>query len=247
MYFVIDEFHHQIANSGANTLVTVPALLPVLLKVCDKVGLSRDRIFLFGDNQVDGCKPFYSLLPKDNNRRVSAPLKGINPAEDVAFICYSSGTTGVAKGVTLTHRNFVGQVLINVNFDPENTHDDDVLIAFLPFYHIYGLTLSLNSYYRVMPVVVMSRFELELFCQLIERYKVTFANIVPPIAVLLAKSPIVQKYDMSSIRTIGSGTVNLFKLRYVGKKTRRVFFLIDSLFFSCFLFRRCCSSWRRTY
>jgi non-ribosomal peptide synthetase component E (peptide arylation enzyme) len=51
----------------------------------------------------------------------------------------------------------------------------------------------------------MSRFDLEHFCQLIERHKVTFANIVPPVAVLLAKSPIVKKYDLSSIRNFGSG------------------------------------------
>ncbi|CAO3589367.1 unnamed protein product [Absidia cylindrospora] len=205
-----DEFHHQLTNSGAQTLVTIPALLPILLKVCDKIGLSRDRIFLFGDEEVNGCKPFYTLMPKDTKRRVLTPLKGTNASEDVAFICYSSGTTGVAKGVALTHRNFVGQVLVNVNFDPEAARDNDVLICFLPFYHIYGLTgMVMNSFYRVMPVVVMSRFELELFCQLVERYKVTFANIVPPIAVLLAKSPVVQKYDMSSIRNIGSGAAPL--------------------------------------
>ncbi|KAI8339084.1 hypothetical protein BC941DRAFT_373353 [Chlamydoabsidia padenii] len=216
-----DEFHHQLSDSGANTLVTIPALLPVLLKVCDKIGLSRDRIFLFGDEQVNGCKPFYSLLPKDTQRRVVGPLKGIKPAEDVAFICYSSGTTGVAKGVALTHRNFIGQVLINVNFDPDTSRTEDVLIAFLPFYHIYGLTLSMNSYYKVVPVVVMSRFELELFCQLIERYKVTFANIVPPIAVLLAKSPVVKKYDLSSIRNIGSGAAPLSE-NHITNLTNRV-------------------------
>lgn len=201
----LDEFHHQLSNSGAQTLITIPALLPVLLKVCDKVGLPRHRIFLFGDDQVEGCKPFNSLISKDPQRRVSVPLKGINAADDVAFICYSSGTTGVAKGVTLTHRNFVGQVLVNVNFDPAAIQENDVLIAFLPFYHIYGATVIMNGFYRGTPVVVMSRFDLEHFCQLIERHKVTFANIVPPVAVLLAKSPIVKKYDLSSIRNFGSG------------------------------------------
>ncbi|KAI8086520.1 uncharacterized protein BX664DRAFT_336027 [Halteromyces radiatus] len=206
-----DEFQHQLSNSGAQTLITVPELLPVLLKVCDKIGLSRERIFLFGDKQVNGCKPFYSLLPNDPQRRVVAPLQGINPSEDVPFICYSSGTTGVAKGVCITHRNFVGQVLVNLNFDPDNnSRDDDRLVAFLPFYHIYGLTgMVMNSFYRVIPVVVMQRFDLELFCQLVERYKITFANIVPPIAVLLAKSPIVKKYNMSSLVRLGSGAAPL--------------------------------------
>ncbi|KAI8080208.1 uncharacterized protein B0P05DRAFT_509563 [Gilbertella persicaria] len=202
------EFQHQITNSQATALVTVPALLPVLLKICDKIGLARSRIFLFGDEEIECCRPFTSIT---GTKPISFPLQGVDGANDVAFICYSSGTTGLAKGVMLTHKNFIAQILQTVDAEPEEDRLlDDVILGFLPFYHIYGLTsLVLNAYYKVTPVVIMSRYDLELLCQLVEKYKVTLASIVPPVAVHLAKHPIVTKYNLNSIRLIGCGAAPL--------------------------------------
>ncbi|CAO3608813.1 unnamed protein product [Cunninghamella blakesleeana] len=84
-------------------------------------------------------------------------------------------------------------------------------MAFLPLYHIYGLTMLFGSFYRGFKLVVMSRFDLPLFLELIQKHRVTVANIVPPIAVLLAKSPIVKNYDLSSVRMFGSGAAPLGK------------------------------------
>lgn len=177
----------------------------MLLKITDKIGLPRSKIFLFGDKQVEGCRPFHSI-------------KGITEAsipngrgDDTAFICYSSGTTGVAKGVMLTHGNFIAQVLQAIRLEPEDVNvENDVILGFLPFYHIYGLTsLVLNAFYKVTPVVIMARYDLELLCQLVEKYKVTLASIVPPVAVHLAKAPIVTKYNLTSIRLLGCGAAPL--------------------------------------
>ncbi|GAN01228.1 phenylacetyl-CoA ligase [Mucor ambiguus] len=204
------EFEHQITNCQASALVTVPGLLPILLKITDKIGLPRSRIFLFGDKEVEGCRPYNSL---SGNKPVTTPLQGLDGYNDTAFICYSSGTTGLAKGVMLTHKNFIAQVLQTISVDTdEERHDDDVILGFLPFYHIYGLTsLVLNAFYKVTPVVIMARFDLELLCKLVEKYKVTLASIVPPVAVLLAKHPIVAKYDLTSIRLMGCGAAPLSK------------------------------------
>ncbi|ORY91852.1 hypothetical protein BCR43DRAFT_532511 [Syncephalastrum racemosum] len=203
------EFTHQISNSGAKALVTVPELLPVLSKVCAKVGIPQDRIFLFGEREVDGARPFYSLM---GSRHIEYPVKGVKPKEDVAFICYSSGTTGVAKGVMLTHENFIAQTLEMLNMDPEEARDDDVALGFLPFYHIFGLTvLCLNAFYRLQPVVIMQRFDLKLMCELIQKYKITVMSIVPPVAVQLAKQPIVLEYDLNSVRLLGCGAAPLGK------------------------------------
>ncbi|ORX62635.1 acetyl-CoA synthetase-like protein [Hesseltinella vesiculosa] len=202
------EFHHQVSNSGANALITVPELLPVLLKVCEQTGIQRDRIFVFGNQEADGILPFYSLIPKDGSRITEAP-SGIVPSEDVAFICFSSGTTGKAKGVELTHRNFVGEIVTNVKFDPATFSDQDVLSAFLPFFHIYGLALCFNSFYRSSLMVVLKKFDLEVFLKCIQKYKVTIGSIVPPIAVILAKHPLVRQFDLSSLRILSSGAAPL--------------------------------------
>lgn len=168
--------------------------------------MPRSRVFLFGDQQIDGCRPFNAII---GNKPVTYPLQGTDGYNDTAFICYSSGTTGLAKGVMLTHKNFIAQVLQAI--DKEEDHDD-VALGFLPFYHIFGLTsLVLNPIYKVTPVVVMSKFDLEMMCQLVEKYKITSAAIVPPVAVALAKHPIVTKYDLSSIRILGCGAAPLSK------------------------------------
>ncbi|KAI7870765.1 hypothetical protein BDF14DRAFT_1769439 [Spinellus fusiger] len=200
-----DEFYHQITNSGASTIITVPQLLPVLLRVCSKAGVDKSRIFLFGNKQVEGCDCFMSLVNPTKTLRCPVPDISSN---DTAFICYSSGTTGLSKGVILTHKNIITQLIISSVDD--YTTEQDVLIGLLPFFHIFGLiSVLLSPLYNMSRVVIMSNFELEVFCRFIEKYKVTKAAIVPPIAVLLAKDPRVRKYDLSSLCTIGCGAAPL--------------------------------------
>lgn len=175
------EFNHQVHKSQAKAIVTVPSLLPVLLKVAAKNNIPRDRIFLFGEDTVDGVKPYRSIAAFENT--VQLPIKGINPSEDLAFICFSSGTTGLAKGVMLTHKNFVSQNLLVTDFEQTDPYNlDDRIIGFLPFFHIFGLTtLVLRAFYSNTPVVIVPKYELELVCQLIEKYKITIGPIVPPV------------------------------------------------------------------
>lgn len=166
-------------------------------------------IFLFGEHSIGKSRTFRSIA--SSNSSLELPFKNIEPENDVAFICFSSGTTGVAKGVMLTHRNFVSQMLLVTDFeDTDANQKDDVVIGFLPFYHIFGLTtLVLRSFYSNTPVVVVPKYDLELVCQLIEKYKITIGPIVPPVAVHLAKNEVVLKYDLSSLRIISSGAAPL--------------------------------------
>jgi len=117
----------------------------------------------------------------------------------------------------LSHRNIVSNVLMgkvaeggNLTWNGRKDNKGDKLLAFLPFFHIYGLTCLIHqAMYSGLELVVMAKFDLEKFCSHIEKQFITFAYVVPPIVLLLAKSPIVSKYDLSSIRMMNSGAAPL--------------------------------------
>ena len=112
---------------------------------------------------------------------------------------YSSGTTGLPKGVMLTHRNLVANILQCDGLLP--IEPDDVLIGVLPFFHIYGMTVIMNMGLRDgATIVTMPRFDLGEFLSLIEKHSVTAAYVVPPIALALAKHPMIDEHDLSSLR-----------------------------------------------
>jgi acyl-CoA synthetase (AMP-forming)/AMP-acid ligase II len=108
----------------------------------------------------------------------------------------------------LTHYNLVAnvrQVESLQDFTPEET-----LLAVLPFFHIYGMEILLNyALYEGKTIVTMPRFDLEQFLQILQNYGVTFAHLVPPIILALAKHPLVDKYDLSKLRVITSGAAPL--------------------------------------
>jgi acyl-CoA synthetase (AMP-forming)/AMP-acid ligase II len=129
------------------------------------------------------------------------PDVSIHPHEDLVAMPYSSGTTGFPKGVMLTHRNLIANLLqIEATriFDPQ-----DVVICVLPLFHIYGLMVILNEcLYLGCTNVMMERFDLKQLLKNMETYRVTLAPLVPPIVLALAKQPVVSEYDLSQLKTI---------------------------------------------
>ncbi|EIE86721.1 hypothetical protein G6F46_002746 [Rhizopus delemar] len=179
------EFDHQIRKSNAKVIVTIPSLLPILTAVAERNQIPKDKILLFGNEEVSGFKSYHSIAYNEITYPLS--LQDIQPSEDVAFICFSSGTTGLAKGVMLTHKNFVSQIAMVTEFEETDPKQQEVTIGFLPFYHIFGLTtLVIRAFYSLTPVVVLPKYDLELLCQLIEKYKITTAPIVPPVGKVIS-------------------------------------------------------------
>lgn len=194
------ELVHQFKDSGARFLITIPEFLDRAKPAAEQVGI--EEIFVLGE--AEGAQPFSSLL--DNDGQV--PEVSIDPDKDLVALPYSSGTTGLAKGVMLTHSNLIANMVLACEMN--DIEPGDRLIGVLPFFHIYGMVLILNlAIYRGVPLITMPRFDLEQFLQIIEKYKVTCMNLVPPIILALAKHPLVDEYDLSSIRLVSSGAAPL--------------------------------------
>jgi acyl-CoA synthetase (AMP-forming)/AMP-acid ligase II len=194
------ELGQQLADSRAGMLLTVPAVLDVALEAAKRAG--GCEVFVLGES--DRAASFSDLLGDPD----AAPKVAIDPALDIAALPYSSGTTGVSKGVMLSHRNLVANM---VQTEPVlAVSPDDVVIAVLPFFHVYGMCVIMNlGLLAGATLVTMPRFELGQFLDLLERYRVTRAYVVPPIAIALAKDLEVEGRDLSSLRHVLCGAAPL--------------------------------------
>ncbi|KAK6153846.1 hypothetical protein DH2020_013485 [Rehmannia glutinosa] len=141
------------------------------------------------------------------------PAVKISP-DDVVALPYSSGTTGLPKGVMLTHKGLVTSVAQQVDGDNPNLyiHSEDVMLCVLPLFHIYSLNSVLLCGLRVgAAIVIMQKFDIVPFLEVMQKYRVTIGPFVPPIVLAIVKSPVVDKYDLSSVRTVMSGAAPLGK------------------------------------
>ena len=207
-------------------MVTQLAVLDTVRKACKQVGIGEDSIILIGDKRDPNGRVKHWTSVRNISGASRYRKTKVNPKTDVAFLVYSSGTTGTPKGVMLSHYNVasnVQQVYVseggNLTWNGSKTVADiplpekgqgDKVLACLPFFHIYGLTMLIHTpAYIGLTMIVMPKFEIEKWCQLVQRHRITFSYIVPPIAVLLSKHPIVANYDLSSIRMANSGAAPL--------------------------------------
>jgi acyl-CoA synthetase (AMP-forming)/AMP-acid ligase II len=195
-----EEVAFQLKDAGAKYIVTVPQLLETAFEAARAAAI--EEVFVFGE--AEGATPFASLLEGDG----VVPEVSINAREDIVVLPYSSGTTGLPKGVMLTHYNLVANLrqMEAIKY----IHQDDTLVCVLPLFHIYGMVVIMNmGIYTGATIVTMPRFELEQFLEILQRYGVTLAHLVPPIVLSLMKNPLVSEYDLSKLKTLFSGAAPL--------------------------------------
>jgi acyl-CoA synthetase (AMP-forming)/AMP-acid ligase II len=192
-----DEVRFQLKDSGARTLFVHAALEANARKAA--VGLQQLKEII-----VIGGPEFQEMLKTDGKY----PDPRINPKTDLAALPYSSGTTGLPKGVMLSHFNLVSQILqVLAMMDPAT---NAIASGVLPFYHIYGFVLVMMAGLCLgSKIIIFSKFELEPFLAAIQKYRIVKLWAVPPILVALGKHPLVEKYDLSSVKLISSGAAPL--------------------------------------
>ncbi|OBI71286.1 4-coumarate--CoA ligase family protein [Mycobacterium sp. E740] len=204
--FTPKDIAKQLTDSNARMLVTVSALLAPAEEAAAAAGIGDDGlVVLDGDGlDADGHPNAEDLMGPGH----PPPRVSFAPSTHLAALPYSSGTTGNPKGVMLTHRNLVANV---AQIRPlHGMTPGDTVLAVLPFFHIYGMTVLLNAAVHARArLVIMGSFDLGDFLANIQNHRCTIAFIAPPVAVALAKHPLIDDYDLSSLNTVMSGAAPL--------------------------------------
>ncbi len=197
--YTASEVAHQLRDSNADLLITIPMFLETAQAAAkDAAG---QQVVVMGE--AEGVPSLSDFYGDPIETQVPVDLD-----EHSVVLPYSSGTTGLPKGVRLSHRNLV--VNVDQVIEGGDFHPGEIAAAFLPFFHIYGMNVLMNVHLAGGgALVTMPRFDLELFLKISQDYKARRMWIVPPVALALAKHPIVDNYDLSSVEQIFSGAAPL--------------------------------------
>lgn len=210
-FFTASEIYKQFKASGAKLIITQSVYVDKLRNASESFPKIGDGVSVITiDAPPEGCVSFSEVLEADET---AIPDVTIDPEDPVA-LPYSSGTTGLPKGVILTHKSLVSSVAQQVDGDNPNLYlkNDDVVLCVLPLFHIFSLNSVLLCSLRAgAAVMIMPKFEITAMLEGIERHRVSVAMVVPPLVLALAKNPVVEKYDLSSIRIVLSGAAPLGK------------------------------------
>jgi len=198
------EIAHQLNDAEASMLIVQESLYPVVRTVRAQLG-SLKEIIVVGQRAEAGTYLFRDLMRQSSPKHPAHAT--LHWSEDLVALPYSSGTTGLPKGVMLTHQNLVAN---NIQFiSSGRITEQDTMLIFLPFYHIYGLMLVGGGLYAGATLVIMEAFDLERSLMLTQQYGVTLYYAVPPILVALDNSPRLTQFECPRLRYMMVGAAPL--------------------------------------
>ncbi|RWR87297.1 4-coumarate-CoA ligase [Cinnamomum micranthum f. kanehirae] len=205
------EIFKQFSASGAKLVITQSQYVDKLRDTGEKYPkIGEDFTVITIDDPPESCLHF-SVISGADEREI--PSVSIDP-DDPVSMPFSSGTTGLPKGVILTHKSLISSVAQQVDGENPNLYlkTDDIVLCVLPLFHIYSLNSVLLCSLRAgAGVLLMHKFEIGSLLELIQRHRVSVAPVVPPLVLALAKNPMVASFDLSSIRIVLSGAAPLGK------------------------------------
>lgn len=187
------EVRHQLTDSGAEVLFTIAAFEAVARE--GMAGTPCRELVIIEDMADWMAAPLANQVPVDLDQHVFV-------------LPYSSGTTGLPKGVMLSHRNLV--VNVDQGLAVIKILPDETMVAFLPFFHIYGMNVMLNTHLIAgARLICMPRFDLPAFLGFVQEHRVRMVMAVPPVANAMAKHPMIDQYDLSSLEVFVSAAAPL--------------------------------------
>lgn len=213
----VNEVVHQLKDSQAPALLVHPNMVKNAILAAEEVGLPKNRIFQFNDQfseEVDGIKDWTTMLGSPQEAKTLQWKKlGTESTTTLATVNYSSGTTGLPKGVRISHFNLIAnvtQIMACLWPHADISRGRERWLGFVPFYHAYGqMFTTLIALKMNFTVYLMKQFVFSDYLQYIQDYKISHLQVVPPILVMMIKRPETAKYNLKSVQGIFSAAAPL--------------------------------------
>ncbi|OSD07162.1 acetyl-CoA synthetase-like protein [Trametes coccinea BRFM310] len=209
------ELQHLFRTSEATRFFVHPTLLPQALEVAQVMGLPHDRVYVM-EGRVEGRRDVGSVIRAVRERKVSRVASKPVTRTTLAYLVFSSGTSGLPKAVMISHRNVVislVQAALAAEYEGPNPMLETippVSLGFLPFYHTYGLHyVVIRPVAQVIPTIVLPRWNVDAVLDLIPKYRVSILSLTPPAMLQLVNHPRIRQVDLSSLVLTGSGAAHL--------------------------------------
>ncbi|XP_022808056.1 4-coumarate--CoA ligase 1-like isoform X2 [Stylophora pistillata] len=206
--YTAEELERQLQDTQAIYLVTSPSFLNKAKEASEAQGKIK-KIFVVGGEDSDGCEAFSHLLEDDGS---SFPNECMVDKVDVVTMPYSSGTTGLPKGVMITHHGMIADAYILEAAKVFVVDKNSVVMTILPFSHMFSQLWMMGiALHQGGKLVVLQRFEHEPFLKAMQDQRVTIAPVAPSIVLFLAKHPLVDEFDLTSVEDVICGVAPMGK------------------------------------